>query len=170
MDTLELEHGAARARDAAVVPGRMALGATMLYHGLEKLRRERRDEVTKMFASLGLRPARFWSLATAVAEFGAGVLTLGGILTRPAALAVVVTQTVAVAKVHASKGFPVTRGGYEFNLALMALAAAMLIAGPGRYSLHGALRRAVVRRPSWIARLAGSRRRRLGARAVDLLL
>src|SRR5207253_557110 len=61
--------------------------------------------------------------------------------TRPAALAVLVTQSVAVAKVHAKKGFSIMNGGFEFNLALMAIAAAMLVAGPGLFSVHEGIER-----------------------------
>jgi putative oxidoreductase len=42
---------------------------------------------------------------------------------------------VAIATVHWPKGFWVTRGGYEFNLTLIASAAAVAIAGPGAYSI-----------------------------------
>jgi putative oxidoreductase len=170
MDTLDLIQRHTRVKDAALIPGRAALAATMIYHGRDKLLSERREEVTRMFGSLGLEPARFWSLATAITEAAAGTLSLAGILTRPAALAVLVTQAVAVAKVHAPKGFAITKGGYEFNLALMSLAAAMLLAGPGRYSLHGLLTRALIRRPGGLGRLFASKRGRLTARLVDLLV
>jgi putative oxidoreductase len=136
----------APAKDAALISNRSALAATMLHHGREKLAPETRPAAAQAFESLGIRPGRFWALATGVAETCAGALALAGILTRPAALAVLVTQGVAIAKVHRPKGFPVTKGGYEFNLALMAMAAGLLVAGPGRYSLHAAVMRVLQRR------------------------
>ena len=66
-----------------------------------------------------------------------------GLATRPAALAVLVTQAIAVAKVHKPKGYNIMQGGMEYNLALMAIAAGLLIAGPGRVSAHEALEHAV---------------------------
>jgi len=42
--------------------------------------------------------------------------------------------------VHLSRGFWVTKGGYEFNLALIAAVAALALTGPGAYSLDAALR------------------------------
>ena len=52
-----------------------------------------------------------------------------------------VTQAVAVAKVHLSKGFDVTKGGFEYNIALMCIAAGLLIAGPGLFSAHEGVER-----------------------------
>jgi putative oxidoreductase len=127
------------AADAALLPPRAALGAVMLYHGREKLAAQTRSAAAGGFESLGLRPAGFWSAAVGVAEACAGVLAAAGLFTRPAALAVLVTQAVAIAKVHAKKGFAATKGGYEFNMALMAMATQLLMAGPGRYSLHSLL-------------------------------
>jgi len=143
-------------RDAALVAPRAMLGATMLYHGAEKLRAP--DQAAAQFDSLGITPARFWSQATAIAEAGAGVMMLAGWLVRPAALAVLVTQAMAIKKVHGAKGFATHRGGYEFNLGLMATAAAMLLGGPGRYSLSALLRRAAA--PRGLRRFVPGRRRR----------
>src|SRR3954462_396958 len=133
--------GAGWRRDAGLIGPRTMLGATMLYHGVEKLRAP--QQAAAQFESLGIKPAGFWARATAIAEAGAGVLTLAGWLVRPAALAVLVTQAMAIKKVHGPKGFAAHRGGYEFNLGLMATAAAMLLGGPGRYSLAGRARRGV---------------------------
>ena len=143
-------------RDAGLLGPRAMLGATMLYHGAEKLRAP--DETAAQFESLGIRPSRFWSQATAIAEAGAGVMMLAGWLVRPAALAVLVTQAMAIKKVHGAKGFATHRGGYEFNLGLMATAAALLLGGPGRFSLARLL--AGRSEPRGLRRMLPTRRRR----------
>jgi len=141
---LALERNDARLRkEVALIPPRVALGASMIYHGLGKLREGAPEQAGQFFESVGLRPGRKLAVATGVAETFAGIAALLGFWTRPAALAVLVTQSVAVAKVHARNGFDVTKGGYEYNVALICIAAALLIAGPGSISAHEALERLV---------------------------
>jgi len=132
-----------RAKDASLVPMRLALGSAMLYHGTSKLRGEGPAHTAQMFEKLELSPPKALAVATGLAETFAGAAAVLGIATRPAALVVLVTQAVAVARVHAPKGFDVMKGGMEYNLALMAIAAGLLLAGPGRVSAHEALERAV---------------------------
>jgi len=165
MEWLQRRHapeGAGWRRDAGLLAPRAMLGATMLYHGAEKLRAP--AETAAQFGHLGIKPARFWSRATALAEAGAGVMMLAGWLVRPAALAVLVTQAMAIKKVHGPKGFASHRGGFEFNLGLMATAAAMLFGGPGRYSLSSLLRQSVA--PHGWRRFVGARRRSSLARTL----
>jgi putative oxidoreductase len=123
-------------KDAAFIPLRAALGSTMIYHGLSKLKEERREATGQMFEQVGLRPGKPLAVATGAAEVFAGIASFLGFLTRPAALAVLVTQLVAIAKVHRKKGFDVMQGGFEYNLALIAIALGLLVTGPGAFSLH----------------------------------
>jgi putative oxidoreductase len=134
---LVVESGLVHGRkDAALLPLRAALGSTMIYHGISKLKQERREQTGQMFEQIGLRPGKPLAVATGAAEVFAGIASVLGFLTRPAALAVLVTQAVAIAKVHRKKGFEVTKGGFEYNLALIAIALGLLITGPGGFSLH----------------------------------
>lgn len=151
-------NGGSVRRDAALIPVRLALGSTMLYHGASKLRGDGPRHTAQMFEQIGIRPAKTWAVATGLAETFAGVAAILGVATRPAALAVLVTQAIAIKKVHAPKGFATYRGGYEFNLGLMATAVAMLLGGPGRYSLSSLLRRATA--PRGLRRYVPGRRPR----------
>jgi putative oxidoreductase len=128
-------------RDLSLVPVRASLGATMLYHGLDKLRGEGAEQAVGFFEQLGFRPGARWVKVAGAAEVFAGVGALLGIGTRVAALAALATQAVAVSKVHAPKGFNVMAGGYEFNVALMAMALGLLLTGPGDLSLHEVIER-----------------------------
>jgi putative oxidoreductase len=127
--------------DVALTAPRAALGATMVFHGLSKLRGDAPEKIGAAFEGMGLRPGKPLALATGIAETFAGCAALLGLWTRPAALAVLVTQGVAIAKVHSKKGFDVMNGGFEFNLALMAIAAGLLIAGPGVLSAREGIER-----------------------------
>jgi putative oxidoreductase len=120
--------------DLALLPARATLGATMLYHGLAKLRGEGPEQHAPMFEQLGFSPGHRWVMLTGAAEVLAGASAILGIGTRLGALAVLATQGMAVAKVHAPKGFDNTGGGYEFNLSLMAIALGLLLNGPGSAS------------------------------------
>ena len=98
-----------RAKDASLVPIRLALGSTMLYHGASKLRGDGPVQTAQMFEQLGIRPARGLALATGLAEAFAG--TRRSSASPPGRLrsAVLVTQAVAVARVHGAKGFDTPR-------------------------------------------------------------
>jgi putative oxidoreductase len=147
-----------------LLPARAALGSTMLYHGIQKLRDA--EKAGGSFEGMGISPGRPWALATALAETFAGASALLGVLTRPAALAVLVTQSVAIAKVHRKRGFDMIKGGYEFNLALMAIAAGLLLAGPGPLSVHQTIDSVLAERR---ASLLGRRRRRRRSKLFRIL-
>lgn len=154
----------------SALPLRATLGSTMLYHGFSKLKPEGLEQTTQFFDKIGIKPARPWALATGWTEAVAGVLTFLGIGTRVAAVSILVTQAMAIAKVHARNGFDVQKGGYEFNLSLIAGALGLLLGGPGNLSVHHAVRPRLSRRWS-LAGLLSPRRRRLGpADRLALLL
>jgi putative oxidoreductase len=56
-----------------------------------------------------------------------------------AALALIAVMVVAIVTVHLKNGFFNTGGGYEFNLLLIAVAVALLLAGSGAYGIDAAL-------------------------------
>lgn len=125
--------------DLTLLPTRLALGSSMLYHGASKLSAEGAQKTGEGFEQMGIKPGKFWAVATGASELFAGLSSILGVGTRLAALGVLVTQSVAIAKVHAQNGFDITKGGYEYNLALIAMALGLLVTGPGRLSLHEAL-------------------------------
>jgi putative oxidoreductase len=136
-------NGARLRKEAALIPPRAALGASMVYHGLGKLRGEGPQQVGGWFESIGLKPGKKLAKATGIAEVFAGAAAIAGLWTRPAALAVLVTQAVALGKVHRKNGYDITKGGFEYNVALMCIAGALLVAGPGLFSAHEGVERLV---------------------------
>lgn len=137
---LQIEKSEIR-RSAAHLPVRAALGGSMLYHGLGKLAGEGPEKTGQTFQQMGFQKGKPWAVAAGIAEAFAGVSAILGVLTRPAALAILATQAVAISKVHGKNGYDITKGGYEYNLALMGIALLMLIDGPGTFSLHEAIER-----------------------------
>ena len=97
------------------------------------------DGWTQMVQNLRIRPARPWAWVAALAEFGGGLLVALGLLSPLGSLAIAGSMLVAIATVHVAKGFFVTKGGYEFNLTILAAVFAVALTGPGIYSVDNAL-------------------------------
>ena len=123
---------------------RLVVGLTMAAHGAQKLfgvwGGSGMNGWTQVVQRLRMRPARPLAWISALSEFGGGLLLALGLLSPLGSLAIISAMLVAIATVHLSKGFWVTKGGYEFNLTLIGASAALAITGPGAYSFDNALR------------------------------
>ena len=89
--------------------------------------------------SIGLGPGILMALLVGGAEFFGGLALIAGLLVRPFAAVLAFAMAVAIFAVHADKGLFVAKNGYEFALALLAIAAALVFTGGGRASVDGAL-------------------------------
>jgi putative oxidoreductase len=74
-----------------------------------------------------------------LAQFAGGLAILAGVFLRVGAVCAIIVMLGAIFLVHMPHGFDVNRGGYEFALTELLLAFALLISGPGSYSLRNAL-------------------------------
>ena len=120
--------------DAALLIVRVVLGIIMLYHGWPKV--ADLGGTIEGFSGMGVPiPALTATFAT-VAEVGGGLLLLLGVLTDVAGLLVAIDMLGAIIFVHAKNGFAVMDGGVEWPLALLAMALAIALAGPGRYAVQ----------------------------------
>src|SRR5437762_1561175 len=88
---------------------------------------------------LRIRPAMPWAWVAALAEFAGGLMFAFGLLSPLGSFAIAGSMLVAIATVHLARGFWATKGGYEFNLAILAGVAAVALIGPGRISLDALL-------------------------------
>jgi putative oxidoreductase len=122
--------------DIALLALRVVLGVIMIYHGWPKV--TNLGGTIEGFTGMGVPLPAFSAVFAAVAEFGGGLLILLGVLTDIAGLAFAIDMLGAIAVVHAKNGFAVDKGGVEWPLALLAMALAIALAGPGRYSVGGA--------------------------------
>lgn len=122
---------------------RVILGVIFVGHGAQKLFGSFGGPGISGFAKalegMGVKPAGPMAILAGLAEFVGGLLMILGFLTPLAAVALVVVMVMAVLTVHLKNGFFATNGGYEFNLALAAMALALLLQGAGAYSIDNAL-------------------------------
>jgi uncharacterized membrane protein YphA (DoxX/SURF4 family) len=87
--------------------------------------------------------------AVAWGELLGGIALLVGVLTRLAALGLIVIQVGAIWTVTGLQGFSVTRGGgYEYNIALIAMCLALVIMGGGTWAVDRFFRRSTTSAPA----------------------
>jgi len=110
---------------------RLALGAIMIAHGWQKIAGHMHG-IMAMLPHIGI-PAWMAYLVVA-AEFGGGILVVLGLLTRFAALAILIDMLVAIFKVHLHHGLT-GQGGFEFPLTCAVIAFALIFFGAGPMSL-----------------------------------
>jgi len=120
-----------RLHPLALLALRIVLGVIMVAHGSGKVFGGMSKHVG-LVQHLGL--PGWMAYLSAAAEFGGGILLIAGLLTRLSALAVLIDMMVAIAKVHWKNGLR-GQGGYEFPLALAAIAFALVFLGAGPISL-----------------------------------
>lgn len=119
---------------------RLGLGIIFVAHGAQKVfglfgGQGLAATVESFSTNLGI-PAPLGYLAAFTELFG-GLAVLLGVLSRTAALGLAILMVVAALKVHLPNGFflsgPGQSGpGIEYNVALFAMAVAVMLAGPGR--------------------------------------
>jgi putative oxidoreductase len=127
------------ARTFAPLLLRAALAAVFIYHGLEKVRPEAgygwqwADGMPG--APTVLINARPLQLLVAWGELLGGVAVALGILTRVAALGLIIIMCGAIFTYTGQKGFSAVSQGYEYNFVLILMCASLLLSGPGTFSL-----------------------------------
>ncbi len=122
---------------------RGVVGPLFVGHGTQKLfgwfDGHGPDATGGFFESLGLRPGKRHATAAGWAETAGGAMLTLGALTPVAQAVITGTMVTAIRKVHAQNGPWVTQNGFEYNLTLIALTAALTETGPGRPSVDAAL-------------------------------
>ncbi|AJF70122.1 DoxX family membrane protein [Streptomyces vietnamensis] len=128
-------------RDFGLLVLRVGTGAVLAAHGTQKLfgwfGGGGLEGTTKAMEAMGFHPGRESAIAAGLGEAGGGALLALGFATPAAGAAAAGAMAGAVA-VHAPAGFFAMAGGYEYPAFLGFTAAAIGIAGAGRYSLDHA--------------------------------
>jgi putative oxidoreductase len=144
-DVLSYADGiAARAADLCLLVGRVLLGWLFLASAWVKL--TNMVGFAAYLTNLRVPNPVFWSWIAAPIEFLLGLTLILGLATRYAALAAVVFVIIATALGHRYWEFPQAQQLNQFNhflknLAIIAGALFVFVAGAGRYALDAVLRR-----------------------------
>jgi len=131
--TVDIERGQwdRTAVDISLLILRVTAGIIFMAHGAQKL--------FGVFGGPGLAGAAEMmgpvAYPVAVGEFFGGLGLVIGFLCRFSAAALIVIMIGAIVMVHGKNGFFLQDQGFEYNLALIAVLAPILIVGAGRYAV-----------------------------------
>lgn len=119
------------AKDWAILALRIALGVIFILHGYDKLWGGiGMTAFTGMVAKIGFPAPAFFAYVAALSEFFGGIALLVGIGTTVASALIGIVMLVAIVAVKGIR-FPMI----DADVSLFAMAVALFLLGPGRYSL-----------------------------------
>jgi putative oxidoreductase len=143
-----------RVNESAPLIVRLVQGSLMAGHGAQKLFGSfggpGLEGTSGFMEMLGMRPGRPWAYLAGLSELGGGVLTALGLLNPLGPLGIIGAMSMATRKAHWGKPIWVTEGGAELPVFNIAVATALMIREPDRYSLDRVLG---IRLPAWVGPL-----------------
>ena len=126
-------------RDLGALVLRATAGGLLAGHGAQKLFGSfgggGLEGTAGWLESMGFVPGKEWAMMSGLSEFGGGVLTALGLFHPIGPIGTVGAMSVAIRHAHWGKRIWVTEGGAELPITNLAIAFALTMVGPGRYSL-----------------------------------
>jgi putative oxidoreductase len=120
---------------AALLTLRVASALAFLYHGSGILFGAFGGPGPQQVAASHQWPL-FLAYLVGLAQIAGGLAVLSGILFRAGAVCIIAVMLGAIFLVHLPHGFDVSQGGAEYALTQLLVAIALLLIGPGGYSLN----------------------------------
>ena len=106
-----------------------SIGVIFIVHSLKKFD----PSWQEWLISIGIPPEM--QLPIALAEFIGGILLVIGVLTRVTSSIFAVILLGAIFHIRWENGFFVSKGGWEWDLVMLAAVLVIIVAGPGRISV-----------------------------------
>ena len=113
---------------------RVATGLIFAMHGWQKLSGGV-DGVAMFLGGMGFPLPMLMAILLIAAELVGGILLILGVWTHWVAKILAFVALVALLTVHATKGFFVSEGGFEFILLIFAATISLAVSGPGKWAL-----------------------------------
>lgn len=123
-----------RQHNVALLFLRIASASVFLYHGSGILFGAFGGPGPQQFAA-GMHAPALVGYLVGLAQFGGGLAILSGVFFRIGAACIMVVMLGAILMVHLPHGFDLAKGGAEYALTQLLVAAALLLTGPGAFSL-----------------------------------
>ncbi len=117
---------------------RIASALAFLYHGSAILFGAFGGPGPAGFAAYTHMPLMAAYLA-GLAQIAGGLAMLTGVFFRVGAVCIIIVMLGAIFMVHLPHGFDIAKGGLEYALTQLLVAVALILTGPGAYSLAGML-------------------------------
>lgn len=125
--------------DLGILILRLGVGIMFIAHGLQKAAGMFAGPgirgFSEMLSGLGFAPALFWAYLAGYTELIGGIFLILGIFVRSASGLLLILIVVAAVKVHLSKGFFLSAGGFEYTFIIACACAALILLGGGKFSI-----------------------------------
>src|SRR2546421_7767313 len=129
--------------DAGLLLLRLTSGCLLAGHGAQKLFGVFGGHGLRgtggFLEGIGLRPGQAWATIAGGSEFVGGALTATGLASPLGPMTMAAPMVMAASTVHRGKPIWVTEGGAELPLSNLAIAGALALTGPRRFSLDSLL-------------------------------
>ncbi len=117
--------------DIALLVLRVAMGVVFIVHGWPKIKDLRAN--AKGFDKMGFRPGKLWGTIVAFLEFVGGIALIAGFFTQ--AIGLLLAAQMLVATVWKIKNKQHFAGGYELDIALVAMGLILATSGAGAFAM-----------------------------------
>ncbi len=128
-------------QDAALLLARLAFAFIMIMHGWRRYHTLGLDSQVAYLREQGVPYPDLLAYGGTTLEVVGAILLAFGLFTPVLGLAFLVEQILIIIWLQWSKGFWLGNGGYEYSLALAALALVFTFLGAGRLAIDGLFRR-----------------------------